>query len=77
MEVSDKVYKEETPSKITTRADANRFSHDRKHKGGEAAFPANPEKSRAAAWKKSYIVHPNNAPTGGKTLLLNGPGHSL
>ena len=49
MEVSDKVYKEETPSKITTRADANRVSHDRKHKGGEAAFPANPEKSRAAA----------------------------
>ena len=57
-------------------ADTNRASHDRKRKGGEAKSSTNSEKSRAGKRKKNYAGHPRDRPTGEKSCLLNGPGHS-
>ena len=77
MEVTEKVYKEVTLSKIPTRADANLDGHVRKRKGGEAASPINPKKVRAGKRKTNNVGNPSDAPTGAKKpCLLHGPGQS-
>ena len=47
MEISEQVYKGQTPSKIIPRADSNRDSHVRKRKLGEAALPTNHKNGRS------------------------------
>ena len=77
MDIAEQVYEGGTPSKITAhRADANRVSHSRKRKGGEAASPTNPEKGRAGKLKKNYAGHPSDRMTSDKTCVLHGPRHS-
>ena len=71
-----KFYECGTTSKNTIKADANRASHGRKIKGGESALPTNPEKGRTGKRKARNAGHPINRPTGVKTCLLHGPGHS-
>ena len=44
MEISEQVYKGQTPSKTIPMPDANRDSSVRKRKGGEAALPNNHKK---------------------------------
>ena len=76
MEIADKFYEGEIPSKITIRAEADRASHGRKRKGVEAASPTNPKKGRAGKRKKNHSGHPSDQPTGDKTCLVHGLGHS-
>ena len=52
MGISEQVYEGGTPSKTTTRVDANHDSHGSKRKELESASPTNPEKSRAGKRKK-------------------------
>ena len=50
--ISEQVYEGGTSSKTPIRSDANRNSHGRKHKGGEAASATNPNKGHASKRKK-------------------------
>ena len=56
---------------------ANRASHGKKYKGGEATSPSKTEKGRAGNSKKHYTVHPSYWPTGDKKFLLHVPGQSM
>ena len=76
MEITKQVYEGVTPSKTTIRVDTKCASHRRKQKGGEPASPTNPEKGCAGKRKKKHAGHTSNRPTGEKTCLLHGPGHS-
>ena len=72
MEIAEKVYKRGTSSKSTIRADSNRASHVRKRKGGEPAYPTNPEKGRAGKRKKTHAGHPSDRRTGDKICSVHG-----
>ena len=77
MEISDQLCEIETPSKKIIRSDANRDSHVRKIKGGEATSPTNPEKICAGKRKTNNVVYLSNYMTGAtNTCLLYGPIHS-
>ena len=76
MEIDEQVYEGGTPSKTTNGEDSNCAGHIRKYKGGESALSTNPKKGCIGKCKKNYAGHPSDAPTGGKTCLLHGPGHS-
>ena len=66
MKVTEKIYKGVNTSKTPNRAYANRASHGRKRKGGEAASPINPDTGRAGKSKTINAGHPINLPTGRK-----------
>ena len=77
VEIVEQVYEVVTPSEIATnRSDANRDSHDRKHKGGEAASPINPEKGHTGKCRKYCSGHLSDRTIGDKTFLMHDPGHS-
>ena len=58
-------------------ADANRDSHVRKRKCGEAGSPTNPEKGCAGKSKTKNVVSTSKKTTGAThTCLLHGPRHS-
>ena len=76
MEIAEKIYEGENTSKIPTRAYANRASRGSKRKGVEAASPTNPKMGRAGKRKTRNVAHLIDRPTGGKTCLFHGPGHS-
>ena len=44
---------------------------------GGAASPTNPEKVSTGKRRKNHAVHTINRPTGDKTSLVYGPGHSM
>ena len=76
MEAAEKIYEGRNTSKTQPREDANRASHGRKRKGGEAASPTNPDTSRTGKRKTRNAGHPSDRLTRGKTCLLHGTGHS-
>ena len=76
MEAAKKIYEGRNTSKTQPREDANRASHGRKLKGGEAASPTNPDMIRTGKLKTRNAGYPSNCLTGGKTYSLNGTGHS-
>ena len=43
----------------------------------EAILSANPKKGRTGKRKTKNSGHPSDRPTGGKSCLLYGPGHSI
>ena len=65
MEIAEQVYEGVTPSKTTTREEADCVSHGRRHKGGEAASPTNPKKGRTGKRKNNNTGHQSYFPTGG------------
>ena len=76
MEVAEKIYEVRNTYKNLPRAYANCASHVRKIKWGESAPHTIPETVCTDKRKTRNTGHPNNRPTGGKTCLLHGPGHS-
>ena len=76
MEIAEQVYEGWTPSKTATRAEADRAIHGRKRKGVESVSPTNPENCCTDKRKKNNAGHINNCPTGDKTCLVPGPGHT-
>ena len=66
MEIAEQFYEGGTPSKTTTRADPNRASHGKKHKGGEDSSEINLKKGCAGNRKKNHAGHTIDRPTGEK-----------
>ena len=52
IKIVEQVYEGGNTSKNTNQEESDRVSHGRKHKGGEAALPTNPEKGRSGKHKK-------------------------
>ena len=76
VEITEQFYEGVTPSKTTTGAYSNYASHGSTRKVGEATLPTNTEKECAEKHKKNHEGHPSDKPTGDKTYLVHGPGHS-
>ena len=50
--------------------------HSMKGKGGEATLPIKPKRGWVGKRKKKYSANQSDCPSGDKTCLLHGPGHS-
>ena len=56
MEITEQVYKGGTPSKTTTRSDADRVSNSRKLKGGKYVSCTNPKEVCAGNSQKNWPI---------------------
>ena len=77
IEVSEPVYKGQSPYKKILMADSNHGIHVRKRKGEESAQTINPKKGHTDKYKTKNELSPSNRPTSAnKTCLLHVPVQS-